>query len=126
MKQKVNFIVCELGRQTDNFMLHLFAALAEKERELISTRTRAALQALKSRGVKLGSPNPANGGKIAGAKIRAETFARDTPLIAMAGSGTLEEQAARLNAAGLRTLMGKLFTRATVLRLRRRAASTPS
>jgi DNA invertase Pin-like site-specific DNA recombinase len=41
MAQRVEFIVAELGRQTDAFILHLFAALAEKERVLISQRTKA-------------------------------------------------------------------------------------
>ena len=36
-------------------MLHLYAALAEKERSLIATRTLAALQAVKGRGVRLGN-----------------------------------------------------------------------
>ena len=40
----------------DPFVLHLFAALAEKERALISTRTRQALSAAKARGVTLGNP----------------------------------------------------------------------
>ena len=39
MKERVPFIVTELGMDTDPFMLHLFAALAEKERRLISQRT---------------------------------------------------------------------------------------
>jgi DNA invertase Pin-like site-specific DNA recombinase len=45
MAQKVPFIVAELGADADPFMLHLYAALAEKERALISVRTKAALQA---------------------------------------------------------------------------------
>jgi hypothetical protein len=48
-------IVAELGRDADPFMLHLYAALAEKERRLISERT-AALQAKKASGAKLGNP----------------------------------------------------------------------
>ena len=54
MVHGAEFIVCELGRQSDPFMLHLFAALAEKERALISERTKAALAVLKQRSVKLG------------------------------------------------------------------------
>src|SRR5256885_6460879 len=45
MAQRVPFIVAELGRDADPFMLHLYAALAEKERRLISERTMAALAA---------------------------------------------------------------------------------
>ncbi len=37
------FVVAELGADADPFMLHLYAALAEKERRLVSERTRAAL-----------------------------------------------------------------------------------
>jgi hypothetical protein len=32
MAHCVEFIVCDLGRQSDQFVLHLYAALAEKER----------------------------------------------------------------------------------------------
>lgn len=42
MVQRVPFIVAELGADADPFMLHLYAALAEKERRLISKRTKAA------------------------------------------------------------------------------------
>src|SRR6185295_3887982 len=50
MAQRVPFIVTELGADADPFMLHLYAALAEKERRLISERTRSALAAKKSKG----------------------------------------------------------------------------
>lgn len=43
MVQRMPFIVAELGADADPFMLHLYAALAEKERRLISERTKAAL-----------------------------------------------------------------------------------
>jgi len=56
MAQRVPFIVAELGRDADPFMLHLYAALAEKERRLISERTKAALAIRKASGSKLGNP----------------------------------------------------------------------
>jgi hypothetical protein len=45
---RVPFLVAELGPDVDPFILHLFAALAEKERALIATRTKAALAAAKA------------------------------------------------------------------------------
>ena len=48
MVHEVPFIVTELGADCDPFMLHLYAALAEKQRRLISQRTRDALQAEKA------------------------------------------------------------------------------
>ncbi len=63
MEQRVPFIVAELGADADPFMLHLYAALAEKERRLISERTRAALAARKGQGARLG--NPRNAGQAA-------------------------------------------------------------
>src|SRR3954454_12984267 len=55
MAQRVPFIVAELGVDADPFMLHLYAALAEKERRLITERTRSALAARKAQGAKLGN-----------------------------------------------------------------------
>src|SRR3954470_21923626 len=57
MAQRVPFIVAELGRDADPFMLHLYAALAEKERRLIAERTKAALAAKKAMGVQT-EPRP--------------------------------------------------------------------
>src|SRR5258707_366523 len=57
MSHRVPFIGCELGADADPFMLHLYAALAEKERALISQRTREALRAAKTKGKRLGNPN---------------------------------------------------------------------
>jgi len=55
MAQKVPFIVTELGADADPFMLHIYAALAQKERALISERTRLALAQKKARGALLGN-----------------------------------------------------------------------
>src|SRR3984893_15229514 len=54
MTHKTPFIVAELGADADPFMLHLCAALAEKERAMISRRTKDALAAKKAQGVALG------------------------------------------------------------------------
>jgi DNA invertase Pin-like site-specific DNA recombinase len=51
--RKVKLRVAQMPN-ADPFQLHLYAALAEKEREFISQRTKAALKAAKERGVKLG------------------------------------------------------------------------
>src|SRR5499427_5349731 len=59
MVHRVPFLVAELGADADPFMLHLYAALAEKERALISQRTKAALAAKKAAGAKLGNPRAA-------------------------------------------------------------------
>jgi DNA invertase Pin-like site-specific DNA recombinase len=48
MAHKVPFIVTELGADVDPFIVHLYAALSEKERNLIAGRTKAALAAKKA------------------------------------------------------------------------------
>jgi DNA invertase Pin-like site-specific DNA recombinase len=57
MSKRVPFIVTQLGRNVDPFMLHIYAALAEKERAMISERTKDALKKARDRGVVLGNPN---------------------------------------------------------------------
>jgi DNA invertase Pin-like site-specific DNA recombinase len=53
MKSRVPFIVTELGIDTDLSTLHLFAALAKKERRMISQRAKAALAPVKASGKRL-------------------------------------------------------------------------
>jgi DNA invertase Pin-like site-specific DNA recombinase len=72
MSHKTPFIVAELGADADPFMLHLYAALAEKERAMISRRTKDALAARKAQGVKLGGLNAKGIQNRDDAKERAE------------------------------------------------------
>ena len=69
MAQRVPFIVAELGVDADPFMLHIYAALAEKERRLISERTRSALAARKAQGARLGQPHECGRGAGATAGV---------------------------------------------------------
>ena len=55
--KKLNFVVASMP-YADKFQLHIYAALAEQERDFISIRTKAALAAAKERGVKLGGARP--------------------------------------------------------------------
>lgn len=55
MSRRVPFVIAELGMDTDPFLLHIYAALAEKERHLISERTKAALARKKAGGAQLGN-----------------------------------------------------------------------
>lgn len=57
MAHRVPFVVTEFGPDVDPFMLHIYAAVAQKEAALISARTRDALAAAKRRGVVLGNPD---------------------------------------------------------------------
>ena len=112
MAHKVPFLVAELGSDVDPFVLHLFAALAEKERALISTRTRQALSAAKARGVTLGNPrlHVARKNVLQTVKPEADRFAANVlPIIReaqKAGARTLREIADALNARGIATARG--------------------
>ena len=112
MAHKVPFVVAELGADIDPFVLHLFAALAEKERSLISTRTQQALAAAKARGATLGSPKLSQARKSAVAFIKAgadQHAANILPIIReaqKAGATTLRAIAAALNARGVSTARG--------------------
>jgi DNA invertase Pin-like site-specific DNA recombinase len=130
MAQKVPFIVAELGADADPFMLHLYAALAEKEHSLIAARTKTALQAAKGRGVQLGNPKLAQARAVANGRKRAEadrTASEVMPVIEsirQAGATSLRAIAATLQARGIRTPRGgTVWTAMTVKRVIDRAGA---
>jgi hypothetical protein len=123
--QKVPFIVAAFGSDVDPFMLHIYAAVAQKERELISERTRAALQAAKARGVRLGNPK---GRDTFGDEARERAHARSIEVrrdqavarakalaptlrkLRTAGVTSANGLAAALNDQGIATARGKRWT----------------
>lgn len=127
MAHRVPFLVAELGSDVDPFILHLFAALAEKERAMISARTKAALGAAKARGVKLGGPKLAEARKVALETIGAtadQHAANVLPVIQAirrAGATTLREIAEALNARGVATARGERWYAMTVSNVLARA-----
>jgi DNA invertase Pin-like site-specific DNA recombinase len=128
VNERVYRIVAELGRDADPFMLHLYAALAEKERRLISDRTKAALAAKKANGGKLGNPrNLARAGSL-GREMQvaaAEQFVTGIlPLVLAiqnAGADTLEAISCALNARGVRTARSARWYASSVANLLARA-----
>jgi DNA invertase Pin-like site-specific DNA recombinase len=127
MSHRVPFIVAELGADADPFMLHLYAALAEKERALISQRTKAALAVKKAQGVRLGNPRAAEAAVKAHAAVRvaADQFAANAlPIvreIQASGLTSLREIAGALNARGVYTARGGKWHASTVANLLTRA-----
>lgn len=71
LMKNTNFVVAEMPSM-NNFTMHIFSALAEEERNLISQRTKEGLKAAKERGQKLGNPNLKKGHKYP-YKINTET-----------------------------------------------------
>jgi DNA invertase Pin-like site-specific DNA recombinase len=117
MKHRVPFIVTELGADTDPFLLHLYAALAEKERKLISDRTRAAMRAAKARGVVLGGLRERGVELQRKAQERAEQL-RD--VFAELGDLSARKVAETLNARGIATPEGGKWYATQVIRVRKR------
>jgi DNA invertase Pin-like site-specific DNA recombinase len=114
--RRVPFIVAELGPNVDPFVLHLFAAVAERERAMISERTRAALAAAKERGVQLGGPKLAEAQqksmevRIAQADVFAANILPVIRDIQASGVKSLRQIAVALNARGIASARGGTWT----------------
>ena len=129
MAQRVPFIVAELGADADPFMLHLYAALAEKERRLISERTRIALTAKKNQGATLGNrTNLPRSGQIGrdAQQTDADRFASNVvPVIesirSAVGSIGMVSIARELNNRGIPTARGGIWHPSSVRNLLARA-----
>jgi DNA invertase Pin-like site-specific DNA recombinase len=110
---------CADNPDVNRLTIGLLAVINEDERERISERTKAALQAAKARGTKLGNPNGAaaflragkgNGDAVAAIKAGADRFAeglRGTVAeLRASGAISLRKIAAGLNERHIRTPMG--------------------
>lgn len=124
MANRVPFIVAEYGPGVDAFMLHIYAAVAEKERQMISDRTRVALAARRSQGIRLGNSTNLSVAQTLGREAqrrRAATYAQNTlPLILeiqSKGVRSLAEIAKALNDRGVPTSRGGGWHPASVKRV---------
>jgi len=122
-KSRVDFVVADMPN-CDSFTIHIYGALGQRERELISSRTKAALAAAKARGVKLGTNNldPTKAAEysqqgVAAIKTHADEYAAKVkPTIAglQAQGVSLRGIADQLNQMGVTTPRGKQWTAAAV------------
>ena len=131
MAQRVPFIAADLGADADPFMLHIYAALAEKERTLISTRTRDALGRKREREPGHVFGNRTNLREVGAKGCQAQAgdanaFAANVlPIIASirrSGARTLREIATELTARRVRTARGGEWSAVQVSRILRREA----
>jgi DNA invertase Pin-like site-specific DNA recombinase len=117
MMHKTPFIVTELGADCDPFMLHIYAALVQKERALISQRTREALAAAKAKGVKLGGITK---GSIMNRDAAAQRAEELRPIFAELDGKSARETARILNDRKVATPTGASWSAVTVARVRQR------
>lgn len=129
MTHRVAFVVTELGPDVDPFMLHIYAAVAEKERNRIAQRTSDALQVKKARGQKLGNPRLDEARQKASDAVMAaaDQFAANVlPIVAQiqaAGIITQGDIAQALNARGIKTVRGGVWHGSTVGNLLKRKSN---
>ncbi|WP_377703738.1 recombinase family protein [Pseudoduganella sp. UC29_71] len=122
MARRVPFIVAELGADVDPFVLHLYASLAEKERRLISERTKAALAIKKASGVVLGNRTNLSDAQAKGREAREQASTEFSKkmmghLENLREGMSLNAIAAHLNQMGVPTIRGGKWTAKTVSRI---------
>jgi DNA invertase Pin-like site-specific DNA recombinase len=111
--------------------VHILAAVAQHEREMISERTTAALQAAKARGVRLGNPNLSEAARIGRARLQesAQQFADNVlPVIRelqAAGVTSHNAIAGKLNERNVPTRRGRKWTHVQVAAALARTITTP-
>jgi DNA invertase Pin-like site-specific DNA recombinase len=126
MESGVEFVATDMPF-ANKLTVHILAAVAEHEREMISARTTAALAAAKARGRKLGGPKLAEAQRNGSERNRekADAFATNTkPVIDQirrSGITTLRGIAAALNARGVPTARGGTWTPVQIMAIERRA-----
>ena len=120
MAHRTPFIVTELGRNVDPFMLHIHAAVAEQERRRISERTKDALAAKKAQGVALGGSNVGTMRTQAEARKRADEL---RPVLTELSGKSAREIARILNERKMPTPAGGQWSAVTVIRVQRRLAA---
>lgn len=116
--------ICDMDA-SDTMMLGIFATLAQKERELISKRTKEALAARKAQGLPMGNPKASEhmaainhmGTEARKAKADNDPNNRHAYHAIANMSGSLQAKADFLNREGYVTRTGKRFTRMQVSRL---------
>jgi len=119
MNSGVEFIAADMPH-ANKLTIHILAAVAEHEREMISERTKAALQAAKARGKVLGNPNMPEISKrgtvavIANARRFAANVRPIIKEIMRAGATSHNAIAAKLNERNVRTARGGVWTHVQV------------
>jgi DNA invertase Pin-like site-specific DNA recombinase len=109
---KVAFKIADMPN-ADNFQIHIMLAVAEQEREAISKRTIAALAARKARGLPLGSPTTPAILRDRSVAFAASLKAIVEPLRHLSS----HKIAAALNAQGVASFTGGVWSNKTVLRM---------
>lgn len=106
--KRFDFAVASMPH-ADKFQLHIYAALAEQERDFISIRTKAALAEVKARGVKLGGARPEAEVRHAAVRAKADYNAervKDVICNSRSGGMTYAQIADQLNRLGVSTATG--------------------